>query len=62
MFAADGVASLEDPFVRAPALAELAPYLFFDVREGGLVYAAYLRRLVLDAEQLAVTVLDGLLL
>jgi len=62
VLAAYGVASADDLLVRAPVLADLARDLLLDGREAGLVYAADLRRLVLDPEQNAVAVFDGLLL
>ena len=62
MIPADGVAPAEYLFVRPPALADLYRDLLLDGREGGLANAADLGGLILDPEQHAVPVLDGLLL
>jgi hypothetical protein len=62
VLAADGVTPAKNLLVRAPALADLPRNLLLDGREGGLAYAAYLGGLVLDSEQHAIPIFDGLLL
>jgi hypothetical protein len=51
VFGAHGVAAPDDLLVRGPGVADLGPDLLFYSGQVGLVHAAELRGLVLDAEQ-----------